>query len=96
MSPFLTIWCTCAQPENLILRSSPRGLVLVDHGFAVRTDSAEFAPTQRTFELARGTPLYLTQELAQYAVRGASRALVGILYEYEYEYSTSAVVVVRV
>ena len=65
------------QPENFVLRSCPgptpwskRGLVLVDHGFAVLTDSNAFAT--RTYELARGTALYLTLELAEYVVNGTS------------------------
>ena len=81
------------QPENFVLRSestpwSERGLVLIDHGFAVRTDSAEFALTQRTYELARGTALYLTHELAEYVVNGTSSSPSRISYSYPVGYLT--------
>lgn len=53
------------KPENIIL--SPRGLVLVDHGFDASTDSLEFKNGSRL--LARGTPLFLPQKIAEYVTR---------------------------
>ena len=77
------------QPENFVLRSGPgptpwsmRGLVLVDHGFAVRTDSNAFAAP--TCELARGTALYLTHELAEYVVKGTNSSTSRRFYSYPY------------